>query len=151
MTAILPPMHATYENNLYNVYGEVSGRLRGQGLGLLRDVIIADRDAAAVAPWQNPGVVADPGAYGAIPWIDVPRKYAVMILLEATSTDGGELLQKAKPTLDAILGPIAGDAGSTVASPLWEAGMMATAPDAGAPDVAASDSGTSSVGDASAE
>jgi CubicO group peptidase (beta-lactamase class C family) len=44
---------------------------------------------------QHPGVVADPGAYGAIPWIDVPRKYAVMILLEATSTDGAALLQKA--------------------------------------------------------
>jgi hypothetical protein len=87
----------------------------------------------------------------------VPRKYAVMILLEATSTDGVALLQKAKPSLDAIFGPIAGDAGSTTAAPLWEAGTTATAStdaaaaDAGAPDVGASDGGTSSAGDASAE
>jgi alkanesulfonate monooxygenase SsuD/methylene tetrahydromethanopterin reductase-like flavin-dependent oxidoreductase (luciferase family) len=56
VTAILPPMHATYEDNLYNVYGEVSGRPRGQGLGLLRDVIIADSDAEAIALWKNSGV-----------------------------------------------------------------------------------------------
>ncbi len=30
----------------------------------------------------HPGVVADRGAYGAIPWMDVPRKYAAFILLE---------------------------------------------------------------------
>ena len=99
---------------------------------------------------QHPGVVADPGAYGAIPWLDVPRKYAVMILLEATSTEGSELLQRAKPSLDALFGPLAGDAGSTALPPLWEAGMMATA-DSGAPDAGASDGSTSSVGDASGD
>jgi alkanesulfonate monooxygenase SsuD/methylene tetrahydromethanopterin reductase-like flavin-dependent oxidoreductase (luciferase family) len=56
VTAILPPMHATHEDNLYDVYGEVSGRPRGQGLGLLRDVIIADSDAEAIALWKNSGV-----------------------------------------------------------------------------------------------
>jgi CubicO group peptidase (beta-lactamase class C family) len=61
----------------------------------------------------HPGVVADPGAYGAIPWMDVPRKYAAMILLEASAADGERLLLAAKPALDAILGPIAGyDGGS---------------------------------------
>ncbi len=61
---------------------------------------------------QHPGVVADPGAYGAIPFIDVSRKYAAMILLEASAADGSELLQKVKPSLDATLGPLAGDAGT---------------------------------------
>ena len=56
VTAILPPMHATYEDNLFNVYAEVSGRPRGQGMGLLRDVIIADTDAEALALWKDSGV-----------------------------------------------------------------------------------------------
>ena len=56
VTAILPPMHASYEDNLFNVYAEVSGRPRGQGMGLLRDVIIADTDAEAVALWKDSGV-----------------------------------------------------------------------------------------------
>ena len=90
---------------------------------------------------QHPGVVADPGAYGAIPWIDVPRKYAVMILLEATSTDGGEILQKTKPSLDAIFGPIAGDAGATVA-PAWEAGAKGV----NATDAASADAGPTAAG-----
>ncbi len=62
----------------------------------------------------HPGVVADPGAYGAIPFMDVPRKYAVMILLEASAADGSELLPKVKPSLDALFGPLAGDAGMLV-------------------------------------
>jgi CubicO group peptidase (beta-lactamase class C family) len=65
---------------------------------------------------QHPGVVADPGAYGAIPFVDVPRKYAAMILLEASATDGGALLQRVKPSLDAIFGPLAGDAGVPAAA-----------------------------------
>jgi alkanesulfonate monooxygenase SsuD/methylene tetrahydromethanopterin reductase-like flavin-dependent oxidoreductase (luciferase family) len=56
VTAILPPMHATYEDNLYDVYAEVSGRPRGQGMGLLRDVIIANSDAEAIALWKDSGV-----------------------------------------------------------------------------------------------
>ncbi|MGO8918657.1 MAG: LLM class flavin-dependent oxidoreductase [Stellaceae bacterium] len=56
VTAILPPMHASYEDNLFNVYAEVSGRPRGQGMGLLRDVIIADTDAEAIALWKDSGV-----------------------------------------------------------------------------------------------
>jgi alkanesulfonate monooxygenase SsuD/methylene tetrahydromethanopterin reductase-like flavin-dependent oxidoreductase (luciferase family) len=56
VTAILPPMHATYEDNLFNVSAEVSGRPRGQGMGLLRDVIIADSDAEAIALWKDSGV-----------------------------------------------------------------------------------------------
>jgi len=56
VTAILPPMHASYEEKLFDVYAEVSGRPRGQGMGLLRDVIIADSDAEAIALWKDSGV-----------------------------------------------------------------------------------------------
>jgi alkanesulfonate monooxygenase SsuD/methylene tetrahydromethanopterin reductase-like flavin-dependent oxidoreductase (luciferase family) len=56
VTAILPPMHARYEDNLFNVYAEVSGRPRGRGMGLLRDVIIADSDAEAIALWKDSGI-----------------------------------------------------------------------------------------------
>src|SRR5580658_5845335 len=58
VTAILPAMHATLEETLFDVYAEVSGRPRGQGMGLLRDVIIADSDAEAVALWKDSSVFA---------------------------------------------------------------------------------------------
>ena len=56
VTAILPPMHATYEDNLFTLYSEVSGRPRGQGMGLLRDVIIADTEAEAIQLWKDSGI-----------------------------------------------------------------------------------------------
>jgi alkanesulfonate monooxygenase SsuD/methylene tetrahydromethanopterin reductase-like flavin-dependent oxidoreductase (luciferase family) len=56
VTAILPAMHARYEDNLYDVYAEVSGRRRGDGIGILRDVIIADTDEEAIALWRDSGV-----------------------------------------------------------------------------------------------
>jgi CubicO group peptidase (beta-lactamase class C family) len=107
---------------------------------------------------MHPGVVADPGAYGAIPWMDVPRKYAAMILLEASATDGGELLQAVKPTLDVIFGPIAGYDGGAAVTDASGAPMDAptvaadAASDAGveaasSPDVGAADAG---LGDAPA-
>ncbi len=37
----------------YDVYAEVSGRPRGHGTGLLRDVIIADTDEEAMALWRE--------------------------------------------------------------------------------------------------
>lgn len=55
VTAILPPMLPVYENRLYDVYAEVSGRPRGAGCGLLRDVIIADTDEEAQALWRDSG------------------------------------------------------------------------------------------------
>jgi alkanesulfonate monooxygenase SsuD/methylene tetrahydromethanopterin reductase-like flavin-dependent oxidoreductase (luciferase family) len=56
VTAILPPMHASHEEKLFDVYAEVSGRPRGHGMGLLRDIIIADSDAEAVALWKDSGI-----------------------------------------------------------------------------------------------
>ena len=55
VTAILPAMLPVYENHLYDVYGEVSGRPRTHGTGLLRDVIIADTDEQAMALWRDSG------------------------------------------------------------------------------------------------
>ena len=39
----------------YDLYAEVSGKPRGQGTGLLRDVIIADTDEEAMALWEDSG------------------------------------------------------------------------------------------------
>jgi len=55
VTAILPSMLPVYENRLYDVYAEVSGRPRGAGMGLLRDVVIADTDEEAKELWRQSG------------------------------------------------------------------------------------------------
>jgi alkanesulfonate monooxygenase SsuD/methylene tetrahydromethanopterin reductase-like flavin-dependent oxidoreductase (luciferase family) len=44
-----------YEDKLYSVYSEVSGKPKGQGVGVLRDVIIADSDEQAMALWRDSG------------------------------------------------------------------------------------------------
>ncbi|QQS12402.1 MAG: LLM class flavin-dependent oxidoreductase [Rhodospirillales bacterium] len=53
VTAILPPMRQELEEQLFDVYASVSGKPRGDGLGLLRDVIIADTEEEAVALWKD--------------------------------------------------------------------------------------------------
>ena len=55
VTAILPAMLPVYEDHLYDVYTEVSGKPRTHGTGLLRDVIIADTDEEAMALWRDSG------------------------------------------------------------------------------------------------
>lgn len=55
VTAVLPVLHPLLENRLIDLYAEVSGRPRGDGIGLLRDVIIADTDAEAMELWANSG------------------------------------------------------------------------------------------------
>jgi CubicO group peptidase (beta-lactamase class C family) len=65
------------------------GPLEGYGLGWWIDR-------------ENTGVFMDPGAYGAIPWLDLDRGYGAFIALEATSELGVELALEAKPALDAI-------------------------------------------------
>lgn len=69
---------------------EGEGALEGYGLGWW-----VDR--------ANEGVFMDPGAYGAVPWLDLPRGYGAFIALESSSADGGELVARAKPVLDAII------------------------------------------------
>ncbi|MGH9116170.1 MAG: LLM class flavin-dependent oxidoreductase [Acidimicrobiales bacterium] len=53
VTAILPPLHPVLESRLYDVSAEVSGLTRGQGMGVLRDVVIADTDEEAWAIWTD--------------------------------------------------------------------------------------------------
>ena len=55
ITPILPPMHPVHEDKLYSVYAEVSGKPKGRGIGVLRDVIIADTDEEAMALWRDSG------------------------------------------------------------------------------------------------
>lgn len=50
---------------------------------------------------NHEGVFADPGAYGAFPWLDLPRGYAAFIILESDAGTGTELWAKVKPALDA--------------------------------------------------
>ena len=67
----------------------VGGDLEGYGLGWWIDR-------------ENEGVFMDPGAYGAVPWLDLPRGYGAFIALESTSSVGAELASLAKPILDGI-------------------------------------------------
>jgi alkanesulfonate monooxygenase SsuD/methylene tetrahydromethanopterin reductase-like flavin-dependent oxidoreductase (luciferase family) len=53
VTAILPPMHEVHERHLFEVYADVSGRKPGDGMGMLRDIIIADSDEEARALWAD--------------------------------------------------------------------------------------------------
>jgi CubicO group peptidase (beta-lactamase class C family) len=54
--------------------------------------------------WVNEqdGFVADPGAYGAFPWIDNERGYAAMVIIEVSSAVGAQLAFSTKPILDAM-------------------------------------------------
>ena len=55
VTAILPPLHPKYETQLCKIYSDVSGNPIGEGMGVLRDVIIADTDEEARAIWHESG------------------------------------------------------------------------------------------------
>src|SRR5574337_2000957 len=56
VTAVLPPLHPSLEVELFRIYAEASGRPFGDGVGVLRDVVIADTDEAAQALWADSGV-----------------------------------------------------------------------------------------------
>jgi CubicO group peptidase (beta-lactamase class C family) len=49
----------------------------------------------------HPGVFADPGLYGAFPWLDVPRGYGAFLAIEADGNVGGQLYAMVKPIVDA--------------------------------------------------
>ncbi len=58
VTAILPAMNVGLQNRLYDVYQDEAAAhrrtlTRGQGLGVLRDVIICDTDEEAVHWWRH--------------------------------------------------------------------------------------------------
>jgi CubicO group peptidase (beta-lactamase class C family) len=64
-------------------------RFAGYGLGWW-----IDRAAA--------GVIADPGLYGAFPWLDVGRGYGALVAIEADGDVGAALFATAKPVLDGV-------------------------------------------------
>ncbi|MGH2685254.1 MAG: LLM class flavin-dependent oxidoreductase [Actinomycetota bacterium] len=53
VTPILPPMHPVLEDQLIELFAEVSGRPPGEGIGVLRDVVIAGSDEEAQALWAD--------------------------------------------------------------------------------------------------
>ncbi len=53
VTAILPPLHPKRERALFDLYATESGRRFGDGIGYLRDLIIADSDAEARSLWHH--------------------------------------------------------------------------------------------------
>ncbi len=53
VTAILPTLNKKTEQRLFKLYSEISGQPFGQGMGILRDIIVADTDAEAQELWQN--------------------------------------------------------------------------------------------------
>ena len=53
VVAILPPLHPDRERALFELYAEVSGKPIGEGVGVLRDVIVADTDEEADALWRS--------------------------------------------------------------------------------------------------
>ena len=53
VTAILPPLHPSLERHLFELYAKASGRAIGEGVGVLRDVIVADSDEEAQRLWSN--------------------------------------------------------------------------------------------------
>lgn len=64
VTAILPPLHPNLERHLFEVYAEVAGQPFGSGIGVLRDVVVAETDDEAMALW------ADSGAYCGAAWFE---------------------------------------------------------------------------------
>ena len=55
VTAILPPLHPSLEHQLCEIYSEVSHKPLGEGMGVLRDIVIADTDEEAHAIWRDSG------------------------------------------------------------------------------------------------
>jgi alkanesulfonate monooxygenase SsuD/methylene tetrahydromethanopterin reductase-like flavin-dependent oxidoreductase (luciferase family) len=55
VTAVLPPLRPDFERELCEIYASDSGKPFGEGMGVLRDVIIADSDEEAMKMWQDAG------------------------------------------------------------------------------------------------
>ncbi len=53
VTPVLPPLHPLLERRLVDLYAEASGRPPGEGIGVLRDLVIADTDDEAVRIWRD--------------------------------------------------------------------------------------------------
>ena len=55
VTAILPPLHPKREQALFELFASESGRPLGEGICVLRDIVIADSDAEAERLWKASG------------------------------------------------------------------------------------------------
>jgi len=55
VTAVLPPLFPPYERHLCDLYAAECGKPLGEGMGVLRDLIIADTDEEAKAIWRESG------------------------------------------------------------------------------------------------
>jgi len=53
ITPILPPLHPLLEQRLIELYAAESGKPSGYGIGVLRDVVIADSDDEAQRIWSS--------------------------------------------------------------------------------------------------
>ena len=62
ITAILPPLHPVLESRLIDIYASESGRPAGEGVAVLRDVIVAPTDEEAMQLW------ADGALFGFASW-----------------------------------------------------------------------------------
>lgn len=51
---------------------------------------------------RTESMVADPGAYGADPWLSTDRGYAAIVILEGEASQGVALQQQVKPILDEL-------------------------------------------------
>jgi alkanesulfonate monooxygenase SsuD/methylene tetrahydromethanopterin reductase-like flavin-dependent oxidoreductase (luciferase family) len=56
VTAILPPLHPTLEDRLVRLYADVARTPLGEGVGVLRDVVVAPTDEEAMALWEDSGL-----------------------------------------------------------------------------------------------
>jgi alkanesulfonate monooxygenase SsuD/methylene tetrahydromethanopterin reductase-like flavin-dependent oxidoreductase (luciferase family) len=85
VTAILPALHPKLGRRLFELYSEVSGRTLGDGIGVLRDVVIADSDEEAHALWH------DSGAFAGAAWFE-PFGFATGLLDPETGERPADLL-----------------------------------------------------------
>ncbi len=78
-------------DRIAKMYGGTTpnGQLHGYGLGWWIDR-------------YEDGLVASPGLYGAIPWIDAERGYAAFIAIEASARERERIWSAARPVLDAM-------------------------------------------------
>ncbi len=117
VTAILPPMYLALQNRLYEVYEEeaatVGRKLEpGEGLGVLRDVVVADTDEEALELWANgpafclaswfapfgfDKVLREPGSETAPTPYDLQEKAMILVGSPDTVTRQMETLVKQTP------------------------------------------------------
>ena len=87
------------EDRILTVYGGTTAGMTGRTTG-------ATEFAGYGLGWwvdrDHPGVFADPGLYGAFPWLDLNRNYGAFIAIEGDSGQtGGALYAAVKPVVDA--------------------------------------------------